>query len=87
VRGVFASSALNNMRAAIPPSSPILASVLSEKMKQATSRLRCRSSEVRDDLNLSASDSLFASSIPILLSISSENEMRQQGLYSRDRGK
>jgi hypothetical protein len=39
------------------------------------------SSEVRVEFDLSASDSLITPSLPILLSVSSENEMKQQVCY------
>ena len=40
-----------------------------------------RSSEARHEFDLSASDNLMAPSLPILLSVLRENEMKQQVCY------
>jgi hypothetical protein len=38
--------------------------------------------EVRDEFDLSASDNLITPSLPMALSVLSENEMKQQPCYS-----
>jgi hypothetical protein len=67
------------------PFVPISLAVLSERSKKATSLLQWRLSEVRHGIELSASDNLIIPSSPILLPVSSENELGQQILYCGER--
>jgi hypothetical protein len=52
-------------------------------MKQSVMLLRSESC-MRDEFDLSASDNSVAPEIQILLSVLSENEMKQQVCYSRE---